>query len=422
MIDNSSIESRYKIEYVTQNSEKRTRKSAKGWIILLSALLMLGAFAYIYNPFKSLSDKAKPTAIVNSSKTASIAVKQVETTIDVEGNSEDKFISTTTEEMDEYIALKEAEKLLAYPTDSSNLIPVSLSSNDNVKHKEKRNQRIINTHSSTEALKDELTLKKEVDSLLLKNNAQEQAAVNQLNVNENLSKKLEFLTSKLMAEKQKNENLNTQINIQENKNIALTSLLETAVKTVNIADQQYISAMNKLNATKNETTNPKSQNKNQVNINELGTDIANQKPTQTKTIDYNNSISLSTAQQVDAIVAAMQNINSTTYTTKYKKKITPAKSQESEQLFASLQKQINALIDLEKTPKTDYKKALSKESDVRNNEMRSIVVKKGETLWAISKRAYGDGLLYKKIIKANPHVFKNGKVLLLVGQVIRVPI
>jgi hypothetical protein len=425
MMDKHTIDSRYTIEYVTPNSEKQTNKSTKGWMILLSALLVLGVFAYILNPFNSSNDIASSTAIVNSPKTTPIPKEQVETTVDVEGNLQDNFISTTAE-MDEYIALKAAEELLAYPTGSSNLISVSLNSNDSTQNKVISNQKVTNSKkpSSIKVLKKENALKQEVDNLLLKNSAQEQAAVNQLNVNENLSKKLEFLTSKLMAEKQKNESLNTQINIQENKNIALTSLLEKAVKTVNIADQQYISAMSKLHSTenKNETASPKSKNRNQVSINELGTDIAKQKPTQTKTIDYNNSISISTAEQVDAIIAAMQDINSTTFSREFKKKVSPAKSQESEQLFVSLQSQINAIIDLEKAPKTDYKNALSKESEVRKNEMRSIVVKKGETLWAISKRAYGDGLLYKKIIKANPHVFKNGKVLLLVGQVIRVPI
>jgi nucleoid-associated protein YgaU len=45
-------------------------------------------------------------------------------------------------------------------------------------------------------------------------------------------------------------------------------------------------------------------------------------------------------------------------------------------------------------------------------------VKKGDTLWSIAQRSYGDGKQYKKIVSANPSI-KGDKV--NVGQVITLP-
>ena len=49
---------------------------------------------------------------------------------------------------------------------------------------------------------------------------------------------------------------------------------------------------------------------------------------------------------------------------------------------------------------------LDKEADVRQNEVRSIALQDGDSLWSLAVRAYGDGdgNLYRKILKANPHI------------------
>jgi nucleoid-associated protein YgaU len=46
------------------------------------------------------------------------------------------------------------------------------------------------------------------------------------------------------------------------------------------------------------------------------------------------------------------------------------------------------------------------------------VVKKGDTLWGLAQRNYGDGKLYKRIVEANPQI-QGDK--LLVGQTITIP-
>ncbi len=68
----------------------------------------------------------------------------------------------------------------------------------------------------------------------------------------------------------------------------------------------------------------------------------------------------------------------------------------------------------------DYLEKLNTEGEKRKNEMRTIKVKRGETLWRISIRAYGTGFKYKKIFKANPHLTSPDSI--TTGEILRVPL
>jgi len=70
---------------------------------------------------------------------------------------------------------------------------------------------------------------------------------------------------------------------------------------------------------------------------------------------------------------------------------------------------------------SEYTNQIKKEVAVRSNEMRVIVVQKGDTLSKIAKRAYGSYDAYMKIIEANPHIIKNPNEI-FVGQRLRIPI
>ena len=74
-----------------------------------------------------------------------------------------------------------------------------------------------------------------------------------------------------------------------------------------------------------------------------------------------------------------------------------------------LSNEINHVIEkpTKKNILTEYSKAIKKELSERKNEMCVIVVKKGDTLSRIAKRAYGDYNAYPKIFSANPEIIKN---------------
>lgn len=58
-------------------------------------------------------------------------------------------------------------------------------------------------------------------------------------------------------------------------------------------------------------------------------------------------------------------------------------------------------------------------SEKRHSREFTYTIEKGDCLWNIAKRFYGDGLGYKRIVKANPQI-KNPNSIYL-GQTIIIP-
>jgi len=67
-----------------------------------------------------------------------------------------------------------------------------------------------------------------------------------------------------------------------------------------------------------------------------------------------------------------------------------------------------------------YEQAIQKELETRSNEMRIIIVQRGDTLSKIAKKAYGKFDAYPKILMANPEIVKNPNEI-FVGQKLRIP-
>ena len=70
--------------------------------------------------------------------------------------------------------------------------------------------------------------------------------------------------------------------------------------------------------------------------------------------------------------------------------------------------------------KDNYIAKLDRASSERKNETRIIKIRRGDSLWKISRRAYGTGFKYPLIFDANPHI-KNPNVI-EVGEFLRVPL
>ena len=69
----------------------------------------------------------------------------------------------------------------------------------------------------------------------------------------------------------------------------------------------------------------------------------------------------------------------------------------------------------------NYMQGLKEEEKTRENEARTVVVKEGDSLSAIASRAYGNGMDYMKIYRANPTLIKDPNRI-FIGQVLRVPL
>lgn len=99
-------------------------------------------------------------------------------------------------------------------------------------------------------------------------------------------------------------------------------------------------------------------------------------------------------------------------------------SEGGEDALSKLSDQINDVMEDDETtsstPASTYTKSIEKEVSTRSNEMRIIIVKKGDTLGKIAQRAYGNVMEYKKIYKANPEIL-NRPDRIYVGQKLRIP-
>ncbi len=91
--------------------------------------------------------------------------------------------------------------------------------------------------------------------------------------------------------------------------------------------------------------------------------------------------------------------------------------------LVNLSNKMNRLLDEgveDKEVTTNYFNAINKELVFRTNEMRVIVVEKGDTLSKIAKKVYGDYDAYPKIFSANPEIIKNPNQI-FVGMRLRIP-
>ena len=90
--------------------------------------------------------------------------------------------------------------------------------------------------------------------------------------------------------------------------------------------------------------------------------------------------------------------------------------------LVELTNNMNHILEEEVEDKVDtqYSTSIKQEVVYRENEMRVIVVKKGDTLSRIAKRAYGNSNDYPKIFSANPEIIKNPDQI-YVGMRLRIP-
>jgi len=90
-------------------------------------------------------------------------------------------------------------------------------------------------------------------------------------------------------------------------------------------------------------------------------------------------------------------------------------------MLSQLSDQINSVMQegISNDKVANYTESLKSEVDVRTNEMRIIVVRKGDTLGKISNRAYGNAMDYKRIYRANPELTRPDRI--YIGQKLRIP-
>ncbi len=422
---NKNIENRYTFEYVSPDTKSKKNSSIGRFFILSTVgIITLGLALVSIFPAQSMGFLSKFTNKISFFSTDNLVNKSSNTTITATAKIKKavlpskQFNSNSTANLNDV-----STKVTNIETTATN-IKLAIQQEELLK----------------EITAEKNKVKAELNKLTHLNTIQLERAKKQKEENNRLTKELERINIQLLSEKTKNKKLNSAINFQDNKNNELAIMFEHAIANATASDKRYLEAI----TTKNiNTSSLKTIESDDAVIVldplEVKNQVALEKNTQSKstnqTIDYNNSINLgSTTSQVDAILATMQSIspvlkpsekaesrknNAFTATNNIAQNKEP---ENTDLLVIDLQNQINKLIQTGNAPSTSYRKSLNEESEKRKNAVRSIIVQKGETLWSIALRAYGNGSFFTKIIKANPHIEKNGKIVLRIGQVIHVPI
>lgn len=240
-----------------------------------------------------------------------------------------------------------------------------------------------------------------------------------------LEKKLNTLTGQLLLEQQKNTQLEQQIKKNLQISDGFSKLYDTGANRVNKNDQDL---MRVVQEEKNRLIKARAERQASAQKETITDAVASQIVARTvapESLTNEGSKTTTTAttttNQMDKIVSAIGNNNAPKNKSISTKRVYVEIGSDAAKKSVSLQDKINKMVSSESVPDTKFTKALKKEDKVRKNAVRSIVVRKGDTLWRMAERAYGNGLKYPKILKANPKL-KRGKIVTLkIGQIVRVP-
>jgi len=159
--------------------------------------------------------------------------------------------------------------------------------------------------------------------------------------------------------------------------------------------------------------NPNSNTDSNINDKQLLTQLESTPVEEEQNLDISELDDLDTKKEIKT--ASKKTVDT------FNKVIVNKKELATKDDLAKLYAKLNSIMKKDKQrAKSSYTNMISKETKVRANEMRIIVVKRGDTLSKIAARAYGDAMMYHKIYEANPDIIKNPN-LIHIGQRLRVP-
>lgn len=222
------------------------------------------------------------------------------------------------------------------------------------------------------------------DKQLIENNLSSEEANKKNKQNQEIGYKVDtYYDGNLVRTEETDKDGNLQVTVKE----TMDGLAELSTK-----DANYVEALNQLN---NSQKTPK------TNTDEATASHLAKEGNTKKSVDYFN--------KVDVTLKHTQRTNNDLALV--------------DQIEAAVSADDPSSIEKDSIPnnqENDYFQALGTESAERANEMRTIKIVRGDTLWSIASRAYGSGFEYKKIFKANPYLSDPDKI--EVGDTLRVPI
>ena len=186
---------------------------------------------------------------------------------------------------------------------------------------------------------------------------------------------MQAIMQMMMQEMQKKEKITTTKVASPTKNMQAEASLITSLESIEVDHMEEISREDELNNT---------QNTQEVIVSNNETSVDN----------YNKVLVTQTTTNYDNNVDA---------------------------LSLKIGELVKEMEQTKPTSNSTYTQEITKEVHTRENAMRIIIVRAGDTLSKIASRAYGSAKAYNKIYEANPDLIKNPNHI-YIGQRLRVPL
>lgn len=334
------IESKYTIEYVNPDAEKKQGSNSRKPILsfIFSGILLAALLFFLLNLI--------PKKIISTSIDEKITVSTLK--------KEETIKSTSLEKES-----KEAHSPVVKVAESQEKPKKTIVA--------KGKNSKITSDSQPDSIKNIVTEnKKKIKT----------AEAVQVNVNQDIEKSLTLLKQQLLESQKKNKELASELDTQIMENMELSTLLEDSLYKINKEDKSYIKELKKLetNTLSKELLTKKPEEKGEqlatvkttqkedkpvqsTKTNTKVPKVVTTKPVKNKNrTDPTNQVDLSTTSQVDAIVSAMKES-----TSKKDRKTTVDKTTSSSASKVELQNKINNLINNDKpTNENTFQNSLNK--------------------------------------------------------------
>jgi LysM repeat protein len=264
----------------------------------------------------------------------------------------------------------------------------------------------INSKESSNTTKDEIVIKEEhhpKDETLESNKAKDSQEISSKVIEEKIEETIQKEVATQVEEKlDENKKMSTE-DISKIVDLVMNKMEKEKIETPSTDNENNL--LSALQESNSDSIDIKSQN-----IESTKNNVANEVEENKKEIN-NNKITLDNKPQDDD-----KDLNKLS---EQIKKLLNMAGESSSPTVKPTQSRDNSSNRPSSNSVTNYEESISQEIEVRTNEMRIIVVKPGDTLNKIAKRAYGNADSYQKIFDANPNIRRADRI--YVGQKLRIP-
>ncbi len=228
------------------------------------------------------------------------------------------------------------------------------------------------------------------------------------NNKEDIAQLESILETSSKVKRKNNDNIQKAVaSATENMKLSQKDLQKIAALVAEQLSKQEIKIKNKEKINNQEKSNMSSEEELVKSLQAASTDTLKENKIAFNSMDIDNNRKINNTKKLDT----------------FNKVIIKENNSNENDEFVKLSKEIDDILQTEDVKKVEQKenKKFRNIVETRTKELRFIIVKPGDTLSSLARRAYGKASAYVKIYKANPDLIKNPNKI-YIGQKLRVPV